>query len=299
MTRYQQIWFVGVITCSFIVVIGMNRDIAHTGLSSEEFIARKMSPTHSNDLVAAGDSRTTSDIAPMSIRVVFPRLRVMNYGFDAMGYSVSYLDFIRSHLDDNGAKIVLLGITPRSLRAQSIRRNQFTESPAESSVERTMNSRLADFLTYFKPISLVGIFHQFLGNNIYDEQIYYFDGWVSRKKVPANPAELVANYEDIFREDKVSNDVIAGLLSKVRQWSREGISVYGIRLPGSPAINKVEDSLAGFDEDRFVADFVRAGGRWLKLDSTKYKTVDGCHLDGESAKLFSTQLATLIYEDKK
>jgi|GEM_PF-5823927 len=49
----------------------------------------------------------------------------------------------------------------------------------------------------------------------------------------------------------------------------------------------IEDSLSGFNDELIILSFKKAGGKWIELDSKKFKSYDGSHLRKESAEELS------------
>ncbi|HNW52593.1 MAG TPA: hypothetical protein PKH79_16035, partial [Prolixibacteraceae bacterium] len=67
--------------------------------------------------------------------------------------------------------------------------------------------------------------------------------------------------------------------------------VVGFRPPVTVPMKMLEDTMGFYNETAISARFNEAGGHWIHLNSTEYKTYDGSHLDLKSAMKLSEVLA--------
>ena len=52
--------------------------------------------------------------------------------------------------------------------------------------------------------------------------------------------------------------------------------------------------MSGFNENIIKSKIISSGGYWLNVQDSLYSTYDGSHLDGESARLLSVNIAKKI-----
>ena len=70
--------------------------------------------------------------------------------------------------------------------------------------------------------------------------------------------------------------------------------MFTLRMPVYHKLKALEDSLSGFNEEIVKSRIINNGGSWLNIQDSLYSTYDGSHLDGESAKLLSRDIAKKI-----
>ncbi len=125
---------------------------------------------------------------------------------------------------------------------------------------------------------------------------YHPNGWVESYWVVPDTSHSARFYKDLFTDDPVSEEVIAGFLDVVKRWCGMGIHVVGFRPPTSHTIRQYEHEKGGFSEAEFVKRFTAAGGIWIPVSPDDYQTFDGSHLEHNSAMRISGDLARMIRE---
>lgn len=247
------------------------------------------------DVVLIGDSRTMIGVSPGAMSDSLLGLRIRNFAFGAVGYSDQYMDAAEATLDQaDGAKIIVMGITPRSLRRVATRDNQFI---------RSVNSMSR--YNYWKA-GWSGVFHHYwrpwradeardAAANPITAPRHHLDGWVEPLPFNVNPAVSLRHYEEICR-DGIDREIVDGLLARVRDWSKCGIRVYAFRPPTCEEMVALETDFA---ESSFANAFEDAGGRWLTPSNEGLKTYDASHLDLPSTLLLSRRLAHVISFSEK
>ena len=98
-------------------------------------------------------------------------------------------------------------------------------------------------------------------------------------------------YRDRFAHHKVDPRLVESLLQKVSSWTKDGILVYGVRIPSSRDMENLEDRSSGLDYAKFSRTFRKVGGLWIESDGDRYHSYDGSHLRGDAATQYSTWLA--------
>ena len=256
------------------------------GISREQFWSIKLGWSQEFDLVAAGDSRILCDISPCAMRGVSPNQNIANFGFNYVGFDKDYLTGIMRRLNPKSTrKVIVLGITPRSLTPLNQRVSGYREESGRPLWRTMLNSHVGGLLTSFRPIAIQGIVKQ---TNSKD---FYPDGWMAVRMNPPNPAADIPVYQAIFNRNAVSESIVDKLIATVQQWRRQDVRVFAFRPPVTEEMFAIENQRSGFRERDFRRRFAEAGGIWLTFDSSRYRVCDGSHLDAESAKVFSRDLA--------
>lgn len=250
------------------------------------------------DIVLAGDSRTGSGVSPASMSEKLPGRIILNYAFDGVRFYDEYLNSIPRVLNpQSGEKVIILGITPRSLIDSAVANDQFKDSKRLSRYHSVMLlAAIEKPLRLLYPMRLKEFFYMlFPGKDTrYFFRTYHVDGWAERDTVLDDSEKVIANYKATFIKNRVSPHMISGLLRFVQKWTKEGIKVYGFRPPVSQQMFEVENAVSGFDEKSFASSFEQAGGRWIVVKPTDYPTYDGSHLRPDGAKAFSSDLGELV-----
>lgn len=252
------------------------------------------------DVVLAGNSRITVGLAPSEMAGALPGLRIGNFGFDGNAFSREYLNAVEGKLRQGpGRKIVVLGITPITLTERAARQNGFLEEKFRAADERFLARHLPevlDFFTRFNPrMAMLWMRGTETGREFWHG---HEDGWAAQGRDPEDLDGQVRflrmNVRD--RSFVVSPPMVGQLLATVRRWRDADIETFAFLPPVTPELAYQEVRVSGFDQKTFVDDFTAAGGHWIEVPGNTYHTFDGGHLDADSARRLSRDLAEKIAE---
>lgn len=261
-----------------------------SAIPREQFWTIKLSWSQEFDLVAAGDSRILCDVSPRAMQEAAPGRKIANFGFNYAGFNKDYCKGILDRLDPRSrGKTIVLGITPRSLTPLNQRVSGYREESERPFWRKALNSHAGGLLSSFRPVAIAGIVKQ----TGYKD--FYADGWMAVRMIPPNPEADLEVYRSIFAGNTVSQGIVDDLIATVRLWTSQGIQVFAFRPPVTAQMLSIENQRSGFREDEFRRKFAEAGGDWLTFDSARYRVCDGSHLDAESARLFSRDLAGRVF----
>jgi len=259
--------------------------------NDQHYAYQKLTWRENADVVLLGDSRTWVALSPQEMSNELNDLRILNFGFGSVGYSADYLqaaDRVWDRLSDR--KIAVVGITPRSLRQISQDDNHFVASSRTFSLYSAWKSRWLGWAPgFWSPID-AGTMKRLMHGTKPGSARRLDDGSCQPRDEQVDHAVALNYYQNVQR-DPIREEVVERLLAKVRDWTTQGIVVYGFRPPTCPAMEAMEQD---FHEESFVAAFEAAGGHWLSPSQQDLQTFDGSHLDFPSARLFSIRLASLI-----
>lgn len=277
----------------FILVTWLRPQEGHdrSGISREQFWTIKLGWSQEFDLVAGGDSRTLCDVSPRAMQEVALSSKIANFGFNYVGFNKDYLSGLMSKLNPRStSKTIVLGITPRSLAPLNQRVSGYREESERPHWRTMLNSHAGGLLASLRPIAIRGIVKQTSSKD------FYPDGWMAVRMNPPNPDADIAVYQSIFTGNPVSEGIVDELIATVQQWSRQDIQVFAFRPPVTAEMLSIENQRSGFREADFIRRFTDTGGIWLTFDASKYQVCDGSHLDAESARIFSRDLARGVLE---
>ncbi len=267
------------------------------GLQRDLFWATKLTWRHCADCVVAGDSRTCRGIAPEAMEAVMGDWRVLNFGFDSVGYSEDYLAAIEAVLDpDSPRKVILLGITPYSLTPKAVRSNEYEYRRRWLPYQSLLGLYTHESLRFLRPMPVDEVSSRFAGVGavrcaaVAPDQDYRADGWLAVDR-GARPATYLKRRRAAYAHNRVSNRIVGAFVRHVERWRNVGIRVFGFRPPIAAAVLEIEQQCSGFDEAGFVAAFERAGGVWIPIDRTDYATYDGSHVGKREAVRLSRVVA--------
>ena len=282
-------WTMMIAAAILAIVRGPLPDVAY---EDAFFDYQKLTWKENAEVVMLGDSRTLVGLSPSVMASELKPRRIRNFAFAAAGYSSDYLNAAEKVWDPaTDRKIAILGITPRSLRQLSLKSNQFVASSASLTSTNVWKARWLGWAkTTWAPLD-----RQFLNQIIsgvrYDASEHRSsDGWLEPRTSHIGHAESL-NYYKQARKDPISNEIVEGVLAKVREWNARGIQVFGFRPPTCAAMESLEDD---FSEQAFAQAFEAAGGYWLTPSSEGLVTFDASHLDRDSAREFSARMARAI-----
>jgi len=290
--------------------MGLARENMQSGLPPKLLWRLKVDWKANADVVLAGDSRVYRGLSPEKISAVLGNCRVLNFGFNSAGYSPEYLAGVHRVLDPRSPQpAIVMGITPHSLTPDAVKDNGYLHALSDQrnqpppAAEEVMARYCPEVLNFFEPMKFREMLQTVLGIRRHKKatylESYRLNGWVPGRLIPEDSSSGLKAYRKVFNENKVSDETVRGILDAVRQWTRCGIGVYGFRPPTTAAMVALEDAQSGFDEAKFVAKFVKAGGQWIAVDQDGYHSYDGSHLREDSAATFSVDLARKIDELRK
>lgn len=280
----------------FITAAGLSAPASpwiNTGVPNDAFWIDKAFHDKTYDIVVAGDSRVLKGISPRAMEKVLEGVKIFNFGFDHNAFTQSYLRTTESLVDRKSRqKAILLGISPQSLTREAAQRNGFLALRGNGRFKRFKMRYLQPYLSFFEPYNLYQIFEIVRG---IPPVLYYQHhtpgGWVASHKEPEDPFYQIRRYQGRFDNNQVSSTLTRQLFEYVRRWRQAGIEVLAMRLPTSPAMLALENNESGFDQERFVREFEKAGGSWIELEQNGYHSYDGSHLHKDAAIKLSVQIA--------
>ena len=292
-----------VMACVFLAILGTLRRNDSSGMEPEAFWAMKSEWKSEADVVLLGDSRILRGVSPAAVQDTLVDARVLNYAFNALSYTESYLEKAEELLDAASSNpIMVLGVTPLTLTQSSYRDNGFLDYIIERNTAK-LGSRFATFRRFFMPIETRELINT-LGPDdkaFHRYRRYHRGGWLESYDSPEDPSENMAIYATMFRPEQrgsVRAEVREIVFNAISEWTARDIRVYGFRPPTCEAMLALEGVEAKWDLDEFIERFEAAGGHWLTFDEAKYRTYDNSHLDSDSAKRLSADLAAKIAADR-
>lgn len=296
--RQERLFFTLILAVGLILLWGSFRPKDMTGLYPSVFWTMKLEWKNCADVVAAGDSRTGLGVSPAALgeSLGAKDWRIRNYAFNACGFSYKYLDAIENVLDRTGQKIILLGITPRSLTHSAMKENFFLEYAKISPEQRVLDRWFSPALRFTDKLSFDDIWDEILDDPRRSLllQDFHPDGWVASDQTKIRPDQKIDNYVRLFQGNPQDERILADLLRKVKSWHAAGIKVFAFRPPTLQKMVDLEDQHSGFNQAEFVAQFEQAGGVWLEVNQNGYETYDGSHLRRQSAEKLSRDLGEMI-----
>ena len=140
--------------CLLLLIAWLPKSYRITG-NQHLYWQEKMTWQSCADMVLAGNSRVYHGIAPRRMGRELHDLRIVNYGFSAVGYSPEYLDAIERLLDPHSRRpAIVLGISPASLMPANEKSNKFLDLRGSSSTTQLAKARYCgDVLQVFHPLT--------------------------------------------------------------------------------------------------------------------------------------------------
>lgn len=266
-------------------------------VKSEFFWSRKTFASPVYDVVLMGDSRVYRGLSPEAMKPHLPGLKILNFGYSNGGLNPVMFDAAERKLAENdNPKVIVLGISANTITAYSADNQQFLQElnrPREQLLERLYLNRLRQLFPSTSPLELLQLLVEKEDSSFY-RHTYFRSGYVASEKFPIDTTEAIPLYTDDFTNYKVEDKFLEPLFRQVREWSNKGISVVAFRPPVSQPMRNLEDTLGEFDEGKLKNGIVQAGGHWIDLNPSNYKTYDGSHLMVESAQKLSVKVAKSI-----
>jgi hypothetical protein len=256
-----------------------------------------MAKTHTKkkfDVIVVGDSRVYRGISPAAMETVLKGMSVFNFGYSSAGMSAVLLNAAEEKLKTSGQRIIILGLTPYSLTSSAALNEQYKQ------YERAIfwPCQIPWLQPLMFPNETVWALTYRLGFKVSQYyQIPHSDGWVESDNPSESIDAALYEYRQRFAKEKISMQLFNYVLELVESWREKGYTVFAFRPPVSEKMENLENAKSGYDESLIKNEFSVAGGIWIDIeDRYAYKTYDGSHLTGESARLLSKYIAQFVSE---
>jgi hypothetical protein len=255
----------------------------------------------SHDVVVAGDSRVYRGVDPSQFREGFVR-GCVNYGFSSVTLTGQFVEAAAATLDPRGARILVLAITPASLRAPIPGKDGYLAARDEYARLRLplgLARGLEEWQLHVAPFAVDrGFGEQVQASRATEDeysQVFHSDGWVESDRQVADPvAAGIAVVRRDFQRSPYSREVEDGLVRAIDRLTSAGVRVFAYTPWVPPEVADAEAEASGIDFGRLRARLESARASWVELAPSALRSYDGTHLDGPSAKAASRSLAESV-----
>ncbi|MGQ8337033.1 hypothetical protein ACUNWD_10825 [Sunxiuqinia sp. A32] len=262
-----------------------------------QFWSRKAFAPAKYDVLLMGDSRVYRGLNPEIMSTQLPELKIFNFGFSNGGLNPEMVKAAVSKLNKNSRhRIIVMGVTANSITGYTKNNEQYFQEltrPREEVLEHLYLNPVLYWFSATSPEEIRELFNPVKDSTYYHSD-YHLNGYVESDKFPIDTTEAIRSYVDDFTNYKVEPAAIDQLEKSIEKLTKRGIIVIAYRPPISKPLQELEDSLGKYNEEQIERAVEQAGGYWLQLNSTHYKTYDGSHLDKPSTEKLSKQLADEI-----
>jgi hypothetical protein len=289
------------LSSSFIAFLGSFKPMPISSrVQKDKFWAEKVHSKKKYQVIIAGDSRVYRGVDPKSLSEQIGGLSALNFGFSSGGFNdVMFSEITSKLLNESSRKIVVLGITPYSVTPKAQENEHFVQEKMRNPREVLARRYVNPALSFFEPIQPMAFFQDTDTISGYHET-FKKDGWVASYKLPLNPEGALEPYKKNFEGNRVEQEVLKNLYRQIMAWRDAGIIVYAFRVPSTYAMETLENSLSGFDEEDIRKGVKAAGGHWIEiLNKQQYDSYDGSHLTESSAMALSRYLGKHISDNLK
>lgn len=282
------------VTLLLVFIVGFFRPEPMNSKTSESFFwNNKVNDTKKYNFIISGDSRAYRGVSPDEVETIFKNFEAKNLGFSSGGFNEEIFKLINKYLDTKKSdNIVLICLTPFSLTNSAYESGHIKSLEKNRGFENWKINNLTKRLTFFDPIIPSEIAARYYGYGYYHK--YYENGWIESEKHPKNRDIAPKLYAKEFANNNFSEKSFQVLLDNIYDLTNKNVKVFTLRMPVYHKLKALEDSLSGFNEEIVKSRIINNGGSWLNIQDSLYSTYDGSHLDGESAKLLSRDIAKKI-----
>lgn len=263
------------------------------------FWVRKTFAPSKYNVILMGDSRIYRALSPEIMEEELSNLKILNFGYSNGGLNPEMFQAAEEKLAKySGVKIIVLGITANTLTDYTRDNKQYLQElnrPREEVLERLYLSPVSYWFSATSPEQLKT---HFQNKNIPKKSWYIsnyrMNGYVESDKFPTDTLEAIPSYTKDFNNFQVDKKHLTDLFNQVKKWTKNGIYVFAYRPPVSQTMLELENNMGKYDENRITSGITKAGGHWVALRNTNFKTYDGSHLDRASAEQLSMTIARKI-----
>lgn len=260
------------------------------------FWVRKTFAQANKNVVLMGDSRVYRGLSPEIIKKELPALNIFNFGYSNGGLNPTMFEAAENKLKlDHKTKVIVLGVTANCLSDYTKNNQQYLQElnrPREEVMERLYLNPVSYWFSATSPENLRS---HFQNRNTPKESWYIskykMTGYVESDKFPVDTLEALPSYQKDFSKFQVDQKHLTELFTQIENWSNQGILVLAYRPPISKPMLDLENEMALYNEKQISEGISKAGGHWIKLENSQYKTYDGSHVDRISAEKLSLKIA--------
>lgn len=264
----------------------------------DRFWTIKTHKTKNCNLIILGDSRVYRGISPYAIEQILPHYKAFNFGYSNGGLNHTMYKAAEKKLKNTRKnRIVLIGASALSLNKLSSSNTQYLQEIARPYTEVFERMYLGKYMGYFGAITPEELCNKDVKKKLPKVEytsIYHDNGWVASDKAPADTMEALPFYIKDFKKHSTSNPLIDEMCTQINEWSSKNIKVFVFRPPAAAPLVSLENSAGKYNESLIKRKVELAGGVWIDVDPTKYKTYDGSHLSEKEAQKLSIYLAQKI-----
>ena len=265
----------------FILFKSMLPTLPSNPMLKEAFWAKKVSADASYDLVLIGDSRVYRGIDPVAIQAQ-TALKTLNFGFSSGGLNLDIIDKAMQHLNPQGAKCLLLAVSPNALLKSSESNGHYHQIADLSKADLYIQSTVYESLSALHAYALSDFMKLRVGEK-YFEAFKLNTGFVYSNHLPYDSAAALYQYRQQFSKNSIDTTTAFKLLEAIVKLPSKGFQVVLCRVPTSLKMRQLEDQLTNDFVPRFLQQATQAGVRVLDLPIGPFHSYDGSHLDGASA----------------
>lgn len=263
------------------------------------FWVRKTFAPSNKNVVLMGDSRVYRGLSPKIMQKELSDYKILNFGYSDGGLNPTMFKAAEKKLKvTEKNQVIVLGVTANTLSDYTKDNKQYLQElnrPREEILERLYLTPISYWFSGTSPENLKLYFqNKNKSKNTWYISNYTKNGYVESDKFPIDTLEAIPYYRNDFSKYQVDNKHIQTLFAQVENWTAKGISVFAYRPPISAPMLELENTMGLYNENAISAGIKKAGGKWIDLHNTSYKTYDGSHLTRTSAEKLSLKIAKEI-----
>ncbi len=292
----HNIWLTFLIAIVLIAVLGQFLPKKPDKYLGERFWVLKTHKKDNYNFVILGDSRVYRGISPYEIEKVIPQYKIINFAYSNGGLNSIVCNAAEGKLISNNPRIILLGVSAFSINPLSNANKLYLQELSRPKEEVFERWYLNKYLNYYSPSTPEEVrdLVRKVKPSVNYLSIYHDNGWVESEKIPADTMEAIPYYKKDFSLHTTDYQIVDNLCKRITNWNNAGIKVFAFRPPASVPMIALENSSGDYNEQLIKTKIEQAGGVWINIDPTKYKTYDGSHLYKNDARNLSYKLAVEI-----
>ena len=265
----------------------------------KNYFANKFDKNNKSDILFIGNSRVECGVNTILISKK-TGLSCYNFGIPLTSFNGDiYFDFVYDKLDTSISPVIVVGLSPSTImyypspKSTNELMMAYLKKPK---IEFLKEKYFYKYLSNFSSYSPIQLFYSMIDRDYwFSSRVYNDDGWKKSFDYPMNEFRTNELFKNMYQSLKVNNNQYDTLLSKIKQWSEQGIIVLGFNCPTGGNLEEYERELGEFDEIDISNKFNAAGGHWIFIPGrNNFKSYDGSHLHYDGANKLSNLLADSI-----
>lgn len=300
----ERIFYIFLISGAFVLAFKLSFKVDYfSNNKKKQFWIKKTYELYAYNIVILGDSRVYRGVNPSAFEKIMPNYKTVNFAYSSAGLSRFLLHRATSKF--KGKKnILLIGLTPFSLCAESTKNEQLQiimSGKKEEIIEALYFKNFINYFEAFDPQFIINARYtsekRSKEDSTYYHEIYHDNGWIESWIKYCNFSATLASYSSGFERTRFDSVEVYRSINLISNLIKRGVKVFAFRPPVYSQLLQLEEEKLGKEYLKVKTELIKNKVVWLDLPEVTNGTYDGSHLKSGAAKIYSNKLALLLKKE--